>query len=255
LIRWQRLARPGIAPAMNAALRESAADIVLFVDDDVVPEAGLLSAHLAAHAEHGEAWAVAGQVLQPGQVPVPARRAEAEPGLRADLDFPFHSTGRAWVRNVMAGNLSVRRAEALRIGGFDENFVGVAYRFETEFARRIGHAGGRILFEPAASIRHLRAPSGGTRSYGNHLRSASPYHGAGDYYFALREGKGGARVAYVLRRILREVTTRYHARHPWFIPVKIVGELRALALALRLYAGGPHYAAGSRPVASTRGAE
>jgi GT2 family glycosyltransferase len=231
---------------MNVALREAPSNIVLFVDDDVRPVPGLLAAHLAAHAEFPDVWAVAGQVLQPGQAAAAMACPVAEQGLRADLDFAFHGTQRAWVRNVMAGNLSVRRADALRIGGFDENFVGVAYRFETEFARRVWHRGGRILFEPSASIRHLRAPSGGTRAYGNHLCSASPYHGEGDYYFALREGHGLSRVAYICRRMLREVSTRYHASHPWHIPVKLVGEVRALTLALRLHAEGPRHVAASQ---------
>src|SRR5437868_3122650 len=82
------------------------------------------------------------------------------PGLGACLDFPFNSAIPAQVANVMAGNLSVRREMALAVGGFDENFVGVAYRFETEFCRRLLRAGGRVLFQPAASIHHLRTPTG-----------------------------------------------------------------------------------------------
>jgi len=140
----------------------------------------------------------------------------------------------------MAGNLSVKRDRALAVGGFDANFTPpVAYRFETEFARRLVAAGGRIRFEPRASIRHLRAARGGTRSQGGHLTSSSPVHGVGDYYYALRCGRGWERFWYVLRRPLREVRTRFHLLHPWYIPVKLVGEVRALALAVRLHRGGP----------------
>ena len=40
----------------------------------------------------------------------------------------------------MGGNFSVRRDIALRLGGFDEQFVRVAYNFEAEFAHRLRRA-------------------------------------------------------------------------------------------------------------------
>jgi hypothetical protein len=126
-------------------------------------------------------------------------------------------------------------------GGFDEDFVGVAYRFETEFARRLTRAGGMVLFEPGAPVRHLKAPSGGIRVYGSHLTSISPRHGVGDYYFALREGPTPASVVHVVRRPWREVCTRFHLRHPWWIPVKLAGEAGALLWAFTLWLRGPRY--------------
>jgi hypothetical protein len=142
----------------------------------------------------------------------------------------------------MAGNLSMRRERVLQLGGFDENFVGVAYRFETDLCRRLSRAGGRILFQPSATIRHLRFPSGGTRSHGNHLTSPSPAHGVGDYYFALRQGVSPSVLGYILRRPVREVCTRFHLRHPWWMPVKCLGEMTALLWAVVLALRGPRYA-------------
>ncbi len=236
-IRWLRRSTPSITAAMNAALGSATRPVVLFLDDDVVPRADLVGAHAAAY-ESDDTWAVAGQVLQPGEEPT-RPRPYTRAGMSRFLDFPFHSDARAFVENGMAGNLSVRREAALRVGGFDENFVGVAYRFETEFCRRLCAGGGRILFEPAASLRHLRASSGGTRAFGDHRASASPLHGVGDYYFALRQRAGLAGLGYVLRRPVREVATRFHLRRPWWIPVKLLGELRGLAYAVRLIRRGP----------------
>ena len=239
-IRWQRLQRPSTVEAMNAGLLSAGSPVVLFLDDDIVPAPSLFRGHVEAYARHAEAWAVVGQVLQPGETPCANGRRGPRAGLRADFEFKFCASEATWVFNVMAGNLSVRRDRALFLGGFDGNFTPpVAYRFETEFARRLIAAGGRIWFEPSASIRHLRAPSGGTRSHGSHLTSASPVHGVGDYYYALRCGRGLERAAYMARRPFREVRTRFHLRHPWWIPVKFVGELRALALAMKLYRQGP----------------
>ena len=134
----------------------------------------------------------------------------------------------------MAGNLSVKRDQAIGCGGFDEGFVGVSYRFETEFCRRLRRHGGRVLYEPRAGIRHLKAPSGGTRVWGHHRTSARPEHSVGDYYFVFLEGRGAEVVTYVLRRLRQETLSRFHVTHPWYIPVKAIGELRGLFLALHL---------------------
>jgi len=155
------------------------------------------------------------------------------------LDFKFYSTSRRCVKNVIACNLSVRRERALEIGGFDMNFIGAAYRFETEFCRRVWQHGGKVLFEPKASIRHLKVERGGIRKYGSHLSSSSPMHSVGDYYFALRQGVNSETLRYIFRRPFREISTKFHLKHPWWIPVKLLGEIRALLLAMKLYQQGP----------------
>lgn len=237
-IRRLRFAPPSIPRAMNIGLREAISPVVLFLDDDVVPDPGLIAAHAARHGRGP--IAVCGQVLQPGEVPDPeANRVRKTRGLRADLDFRFCGTESAELRNAMAGNLSVVRAAALALGGFDEQFIGSAYRFETDFARRWMAAGGRIVFAPEASVRHLRLPTGGTRSQGDHLERPSPLHACGDYYFALRHARGVERWAYCVRRLIRETCNRHHARHPGRIPLRIVSELRALGMAIHRHREGP----------------
>jgi GT2 family glycosyltransferase len=231
-IRWMRLEEPSIPKAMNDALAAAETELVLFFDDDLIPEGGIVGAHVRAHADEG-IWAVAGQVLQPGEEPIWS--AEARPP-HSTLDFKFNSSEGAFITNVMAGNLSVKRERALAIGGFDENFVGAAYRFETDFAMRIAQAGGKIWFEPRASIRHLQLSTGGLRSYGDHRSAPVPAHSAGDYYFALHHVPRFWR--YAARRVVQNVATRYLATHPWLIAGKLVGEARGLLLARRLHRKG-----------------
>lgn len=231
-IHWIRLPKPSIPHAMNEAMRAASSPIVLFLDDDIIPSENLVAAHAAAY-EPG-IWAVVGQVLQPGEAPI---HDERHRGVLPDLEFRFNHDEPCLVENVMAGNLSVRRDEALSIGGFDENFIGAAYRFETDFARRIIAAGGSIRFEPQASIDHLHLATGGIRSHGDHRRTASPSHSAGDYYFALRHIESFW--PYAARRFAANVFTRYHLSHPWYLPAKIAAEVRGLLLARRLVRGIP----------------
>jgi GT2 family glycosyltransferase len=239
LIRWMRLSAPSQPGALNVALREAAGDLVLFLDDDIRVDAGFLTAHLQGFHDQ-QIWAVAGQVLQPGEIPDVHYRHELGSGPFTDCGFLFRSAVPAIIENGMSGNLSVRRDRALQLGGFDENFLPpVAYRFDNDFCKRLCRAGGKIQFEPQARIYHLRAARGGTRNNSNHLTSSSPEHGVGDYYFAMKQSAGMARWRYVVRRLFREVRTRFHLRHPWWIPVKLLGELRAIRLAHRLIRQGP----------------
>jgi GT2 family glycosyltransferase len=230
-IRLIRLGAPSIPIAMNTALREARNGHVLFLDDDIIPSPQLIAAHERALREPG-VWAVVGQVLQPGEAPQHFEEAVLRRGPIRDLEFRFSHDTACDVQNVMAGNLALLRDQVLSIGGFDEHYTAVAYRFESDLALRIVKAGGRIRYEPAASIRHLKAPGGGVRTWGDHRTSPSPAHSMGDYYFARRHVPGFW--PYVVRRLRANVLTRYHLGHPWAILPKLVGEVRGLVAALRL---------------------
>ncbi|MDP9190987.1 MAG: glycosyltransferase [Acidobacteriota bacterium] len=231
VIRVFRLEAPSIPRAMNTALREASNHRVLFLDDDIIPSPRLVASHGAAWTDSA-IWAVAGQVLQPGETPAHFDETELRRGYVRDLEFRFTHDTACEVQNVMAGNLCVDRTRALAIGGFDERYTAVAYRFETDFALRLVAAGGRIRYEPAASIHHLKVAGGGVRMWGDHLTSTSPAHSMGDYYFARRHVPEFWR--YAARRLRNNIATRFHLRHPWTIPGKLIGELRGLFRAFRL---------------------
>lgn len=232
-IRRLRLEVPSIPKAMNRGLLEAKTPIVLFLDDDVVPVPEIVQAHARVYDDE-RVWAVVGQCLEPGQQP---EQVTSPAALFPDFQMRFNHDAPRDIENVIAMNLSMRRERARSIGGFDENYVMVAYRFETDFARRIVAAGGVIRFEPRARVRHLRIPTGGTRTYGQHQTSSLPGHSVGDYYFALRHAPSF--VAYVLYRLRTNVVTRFHATHPWTIPAKLLGEVRGMRLARRLAKEGP----------------
>jgi GT2 family glycosyltransferase len=235
-IRWIRLPQPSITHAMNTGLERASGDIVVFLDDDIIPDPRLISAHAMAQAE-GSCNIVAGQVLQPGEEVLPEPVDAGE--------FRFSAGKRHWVEELMGGNFSVKREVALALGGFDENFVHVAYRFEAEFCDRALHAGERILFEPAASIRHLKAVEGGTRTYGHHLTTVKPSHAVGAYYYLLRTRRLRHRFGKIILRMARSVRTRHHLLHPWWIPGTLLAEIWGLLWAMRLYFGGPKLKGGS----------
>jgi GT2 family glycosyltransferase len=233
-INWIRLPEPNLVGAMNIGLLNASSEIALYLDDDIIPHKDLLTSHIQAHQDRPDVLAVIGQIIQPWQQTVDVNYEPKQGTLKSFMDFPFNSTRGRYVENAMAGNMSLKRAKAIKVGGFDERFIPpVAARFESEFAKRVIAQDEKIWFEPTASIEHLAVSSGGTRSKGSHLNSAKGYFGFGDYYFALRHGSTYEWIRYSLRRFFREVRTKYHLTHPWYIPVKWLGELRAFYQALK----------------------
>lgn len=224
-IRLLKQSEPSIPRAMNRGLNSASHTTVLFLDDDIRIKTGFLGTHIDAHKTNGEGF-VAGQVLQPWQMG-PDHVARSNVGVTPD-EFDFSSGVASSVERVMAGNLSVNRDLALALGGFDENFTGAAYRFEAEFSDRARHARIPIRFEPAASIEHLQAESGGTRAHGHFLTTASHAHTSGKYYYLLVAHNVPGRWRTILSMPFKSVMTRHHLRKPWWIPVSLIAEARGL---------------------------
>lgn len=153
LIRHIRQEQPSVTQACNRILVESTCDVVLFLDDDVRLSPGLIEAHRRDHEKSGVTLAN-GAVLQPSQ---------AEAYLR-DLENSSEARPADFHDDVRCGNMSVLRSAAIVAGGFDENFIGPAQGHENDFAIRLARiAGGNQIYDPAAWIIHLKAPTGGCR--------------------------------------------------------------------------------------------
>lgn len=219
-IHWLQGSKPSIPASMNRGVAEVNGEIVLFLDDDIVPDSRLIEAHSFAHME-SRGDLIAGRVLQPWH----NDQHDAH---------PFTQTVGEYKKEFMGGNFSIRRDLLIRLGGFDENFKGAAYNFEREFADRLLEHGHTIWYEPSALIRHLHHSSGGTRSKGGHLTSWNPRHPVGAYYYVFISPRVKRRFVQAGKRLFSSVMTRHHLKAPWFIPLTLVSEISGLLWALWL---------------------
>jgi GT2 family glycosyltransferase len=104
---------------------------------------------------------VAGRLVFPGgeRKPLdPRYEASSLPWLyiRFDQDWGIRD-----VESAPGGNMSFRRALIRQLGGFDENFIGNAFREETDFCLRLRTTGHRIRFDPEAAVLHHFGTPGG----------------------------------------------------------------------------------------------
>lgn len=229
-IRWIRLAEPSQPAAMNAGLLAATTDYVLIQDDDIEPCATLVAEYVKTFNDLRRMTppcaCISGQVIQPRQTVIRATGQERE--------FPLNSDRRYLVDHAGAGNLCVNRAVALAVGGFDENFVGTAYRADMDFTWRLVHAGYGVVFEPRASLNHLSHPTGGVRSYGNWQTTARPHHAVGSYYLYLCWGKVPRGDPPIPLMALRQIASRNSLRNPLSVPAVALAHSRAYLWARKL---------------------
>lgn len=151
-VRYLRGEYSGRAAARNAGITAARSAVVLFNDADILASPDLLSTHLRRH-RLGSAIAVVGLEVQVKDFAEyelkrddPQRRGHLHPPSRKALSWLYFLTG----------NASVRRADLLRAGGFDESFTGYGHE-DLELGYRLQQLGIRILYEPAAVNYHCQA--------------------------------------------------------------------------------------------------
>lgn len=239
-IRWYRRSRPSQNEAMNIAAMLARGEILLFLDDDIVPFDGLLEGHRCAFDGPHAPPATCGQVLQPWN----SAAVSSVKGF--DLDFDPAYSRSCDVRFLIGANFAMRRDTYLSVGGMDENFYGANYRNDSEMAYRICGVTGRLIrFLPEAGLRHLFA-GGGNRAFGAKDTWGHIGGSIGDYYFALKCLPFRQKIRHILLRFVRASLNRNTVTHPWLVPSMALREVVAFFRACVRLAKTPHQ--GVRPL-------
>lgn len=140
----------GRAAARNAALALTTGEIVWFLDDDMVPTAGLLAHHRAAHERDDGVDVVVGMCVIPREKDVPEGAREWWDAHHAEL----RSRGVVDRLDLFTvANTSGPAACFRDVGGFDERFVDYGLE-DFELGARLLDAGARIRFDPDALALH-----------------------------------------------------------------------------------------------------
>jgi GT2 family glycosyltransferase len=174
-LRWFSQSNRGPAAARNAGVERAAGELIVFIDDDVVPESRLLAEHVRAHREADREVAVLGPLLSPdGYVMAPWARWEQEM-LMKQYRAMLRGDWQPSPRQFYTGNASLRRSQILAAGGFDENFRRAE---DVELAYRLAARGLGFVFTMKAAGAHYVE-----RSYRSWLEAAYTY-GRNDVIFA-----------------------------------------------------------------------
>ncbi len=156
----------GPAAARNLGVREARAALIVFIDDDVVPEPTLLAEHLRIHQQDERAVVIGPLLAPPGFALNPWTRWEEAMLVKQYRDM---NAGK-WQptpRQFYTGNASVRREYILAAGGFNPQFLRAE---DVELAYRLQDQGLHFYFNQEAKGWHHAL-----RSLGAWLNISSAY--------------------------------------------------------------------------------
>ena len=156
----------GLPNARNVAANKANGEILIFVDDDVIPDPTLIEKYIFEYNKHPQPNIIIGgkvieydSIIMNDDLTINGGRitfyGKTKKNFSSDKYGNCH-----W---VVGCNFSVRKCFLLEIGGFDKNYKGNAILEDCDFCFNAKKYGGRVLFSPKPMLVHLRAPTGGTR--------------------------------------------------------------------------------------------
>lgn len=169
----------GPAAARNAGIRAAVGDLIVFVDDDVVPAPGFLRAHIEIHGAAGWEVAVIGPLLTPTDVKLSPWIEWEQAMLEKQYEGMAEGKWFPTARQFYTGNASIRRELLLAAGGFDEKFRRAE---DVELAYRLAGRGVGFIFSMAPVGYHYAE-----RSFASWMATAQAY-GRNDAIFARDRG-------------------------------------------------------------------
>jgi len=186
----------GVAAARNAGFQHAAANLILFIDDDVVPDASLVEEHVKSHATYGGGAVVIGPML----TPTDCRLSPWVKWEQDHLEEYYHAMlTQRWPvtpRMFYTGNTSLDRDLLARSGGFGASFRRAE---DVELAYRMHDLGARFYFNPGARSLHYAE-----RKFESWMGIAYAY-GVNDVLFTTQKGQSW---------LLPEILGEFHKRNP-----------------------------------------
>lgn len=144
-------ANRGVAAARNSGFRRAGGELIIFIDDDVVPTPTLIAEHLQSHGETIERAVVLGPMLTPPDAQLLPWVRWEQAMLAKQYEAMISGAWAPTARQFYTGNTSLARRHLVEAGGFDEQFRRAE---DVELAYRLAERGLRFVFNPEAAGLH-----------------------------------------------------------------------------------------------------
>jgi len=161
-IKYIRQNITSVPEGYNLGAKKARGEIVLYLDDDVIPSYRLVDFHRKNYSNE-RIGGVTGRVVEPYNNNVWTTGRVNYITKTGDVIQNLTIKEKSETNGVSGGNMSFRKSLIGKAGYFDPSFIGNAFRVETDFSIRVRELGYKIIFEPEAATFHLSAKEGGTR--------------------------------------------------------------------------------------------
>ena len=157
-LRYFHISERGRSLAKNYGILQAKGDIVLFCDDDIIPEPNFLSTHVANYKDE-KIGAVSCRLVEEGQLAVPIDRPLKATFYGKLINKPY-STSSGYVTSLNGGNMSFRKSVLDKVGFFEEYFEGTSMVEESDIAYRVLKCGYKIYFNAGTTVMHYPQQNG-----------------------------------------------------------------------------------------------
>ncbi len=160
-LRFVRQEPAGLNVARNSGVEAAHSDVLAFLDDDTLVDAGWAQAVHEAF-EKQQCDAMAGRIVLRYEGPRPRWLVDDAHGYLSALDRGDEPEWLPPAQEPFGANCAVTRAAFDGVGGFraglDRQGASLVSAGETEFFKRVRAAGGRTLYWPSARVEHRVPP-------------------------------------------------------------------------------------------------
>ena len=148
--------------AKNIGAKLAKGNYLIFYDDDVVVQNHAV-ANIIKNFSDLTIGGVAGRVVDDGKKEENQKTDVGNISLLGMFTDGFSSSIRQDVDTVIGCHAAWQTEVFFQVGEFDERFTGNAMREESDLSLRVKQKGYRIVFDPSATVVHMREPHGGAR--------------------------------------------------------------------------------------------
>jgi glycosyltransferase involved in cell wall biosynthesis len=244
-VNWVTQTEPAVVKARNTAVQLAKGDIIIFIDDDVeISDPQFINHHVANYSDPS-IHVVIGRECQKSLEPnLPSENSSTSPKLDDQKQlsplqqvfwFDRNSDHRTLACTFSTCNGSIRRETFMSVGGFDENFQGNSYGDDYDLILRLHKLDYQSIYDPSASLIHLKVPMGGLRmgdlgNRVNYLKTST-----GFWLFLLRHGTPDMFWYLLYNHVLRKtILLKVNLQRPWHqlivVPSVILGLFQAWIL-------------------------
>jgi len=190
-VRYVQEARTGLHNARHRGVHEAKADIIVYIDDDVIVSPNWLMAIVDAFGNDPLIGCIGGRILPKWEITPPSWVIEQIPSWYLSLlDLGDDRKELIWPEGVFGCNMAIRRSTLYETGGFNPDAFGerklIWFRGdgETGLHKKIFDIGYKVIYEPKAIAYHCINKS---RMKENYFNRRAFDQGISDSYSRIRK--------------------------------------------------------------------